>query len=44
MYEVEVKVKVKVGNDIYVYEFDEQPTEQDITDAFETIGGRPKRD
>ena len=42
------EVKVRVGNEVYIYKFESQPTEQEINDAMntvkDTIGGRPKRD
>ena len=36
-----VKVTVTTEEGVYVYEFDETPTEKQLTKAIDHIGGRP---
>lgn len=38
-----VTVQVTVGENVYEYEFDNIPSEDDIDAAMDTIGGRNKR-
>jgi hypothetical protein len=39
-----VELTVTVGENEYVFEFEQEPTEQQIVDAMKTIGGRTRRD
>lgn len=39
-----IEVVVTIGDSEYSFEFQQEPTEQQLTDAMDTIGGRPKRD
>ena len=39
----EVTVKIEGGSEI-VFEFETAPTEEQLIEAIDTIGGRPRRD
>ena len=43
MADKKTRVTVVIGDEVYQYEFDSEPTQEQINEAIDTIGGRKKR-